>query len=103
MIEIDIQLFLRYPIRKLLAPPVNQSSCLICFCYNFFERAKETNIYEIKSKRLRSQILTCFNFLALLSKKNYGLVKKSNPSEKNVIAEEELVCIDIDDIGNFED
>ena len=102
MIEIDIQLFLPYPIRKVLAPPVNQTSCLICFCYNFFERAKETNKYEIKSKRLRSQILTCLNFLALLSKKITVLLK-SNPSEKNVVAEEKLVCIDIDDVGNFQD
>ena len=76
MIEIDIQLFLRYPIRKLLDSPVNQSSCVICFCYNFFERAKETNKYEINSKRLRSQILTYFNFLALLSKKITVLLKK---------------------------
>ena len=27
----------------------------------------------------------------------------SNPSEKNVIVEEELDCIDIDDIGNLKD
>ena len=31
------------------------------------------------------------------------MLKKSNPSEKNVIVEEELDCIDIDDIGNLED
>ena len=29
--------------------------------------------------------------------------KKSNPSEKNFIVEEELDCIYIDDIGNLED
>ena len=58
-------------------------------------------MYEIKSRRLRSQILTCFIFLVLFSKN--GFVKKSNPSEKNVIVEEELDCIDIDDIGNLED
>ena len=57
-------------------------------------------MYEIKSRRLPSQILTCFIFLALFSK--HGFVKKSNPSEKNVIVEEELDCIDIDDIGNLE-
>ena len=47
-------------------------------------------MYEIKSRRLRSQILTCFIFTC-------------NPSEKNVIFEEELDCIDIDYIGNVED
>ena len=31
------------------------------------------------------------------------LLKKSNPSEKNVIVEKELDCIDIDNIGNLED
>ena len=29
--------------------------------------------------------------------------QKSSSSEKNVIVEEELDCIDIDDIGNLED
>ena len=58
-------------------------------------------MYEIKSRRLRSQILTCFIFLVLFSR--HGFAKKSNPSEKkNVIVEEELDCIDIDDIGNLE-
>ena len=33
----------------------------------------------------------------------YGFVKKSNPSEKNVIVEEKIDCIDVDDIGNLED
>ena len=52
-------------------------------------------MYEIKSRRVRSQILTF--------QKYYGFVKKSNSSEKNVIVEEELDCIDIGDIGNLED
>ena len=43
LIEIDIELFLRHPVRKLLVA-TNQSSYLICFCYNFFDRAKETNM-----------------------------------------------------------
>ena len=58
-------------------------------------------MYEKKLRRLRSQILTCFIFLVLFSK--HGFVKKNNPSEKNVIVEEELNCIDIDDTGNLED
>ena len=101
MIEIDIQLFPCHPIRKLLVT-INQSSYLICFCHNFFDRAKETNMYEIKSKRLRLQILTCFIFLVLFSKK-ITFIEKSYPSERNVIIEEELDCFDIDDIGNLED
>ena len=82
MIEIDIQMFPHHPIRKLLVP-INQSSYLICFCYNFFDIAKETNMYEIKSRRLRSEILACFIFLVLFSIKSD--------------------CIDIGYIGNLED
>ena len=52
-------------------------------------------MYGIKSRRLRSQNLTCFAFLVLISLKNQLF--------KNVIVEEELDCIDIDDIGNLED
>ena len=62
MINSVIQLFLRHPIRKLLVS-VNQSSHLICFYYHFFDGAKETNIHEIKLRRPRLQILTCFSFV----------------------------------------
>ena len=48
------------------------------------------------------QILPCFIFLVLFSKK-YGFIEKSSPSEKKIILKEELDCIDIDGIGNFED
>ena len=101
MIQIDIQLFLRHPIRKLLVP-INQSSYLVCFCYNFFDRTKETNMYERKSRRLRSQILNCLIFLVFIFKKIAVSLKKSNLSEKNVIVEEELDRIDINDIVNLE-
>ena len=57
-------------------------------------------MYEINSRRLCSQILTCYIFLALFSKKSQF---HRNPSEKSVIVEEELDYIDIDDIGNVED
>ena len=58
---------------------------------------------KIKSQRVYSQILTCFIFLILFSK-ILRFLKKSNTSEnKNVIAEEELDCIDVDDFGNLED
>ena len=57
-------------------------------------------MYEIKSRRLRSQILTCFIFLVLLWK-NHGFTEKNNPSEKSGIVEEELVYINLSDIGNL--
>ena len=46
------------PITKLLLVLINQ--CLIYFTicnsiYNFFDRAQEANMYEIKSRSLRSQ------------------------------------------------
>ena len=44
-----------------------------------------------------------FYFSSFIFKKNHGFIEKSNPSEKNVIVEEELHCIDIDDIGNLEE
>ena len=102
MIENDIQLFFRDPIRKLLAS-VNQSSYLIYFYYNFFDRAKETNTYKLKSRRLCSLILTCFYFYSLNFKKNHGFIEEGNPSEKVVTFERELDGIDIDDIRNLED
>ena len=57
-------------------------------------------MYEIKSRRLRSQILTCFIFLVLLWK-NHGFTEKNNPSEKSGIVDEELVYINLSDIGNL--
>ena len=59
-------------------------------------------MYEIKSRRLRLLILTCFTFQVLFSKKSRFRWKKQ-PFRKNVIVEKELYCIDIDDIGNLED
>ena len=72
-------------------------------------------MYEIKSRRLRSQILTCFIFLVskkitqiltcfifLVFKKITVSLKKATLQKKNVIIEEELDCIDTDDIENLE-
>ena len=53
-------------------------------------------MYELKSRRLSSQILTCFQ------KKNNDFIQKRNPSKK-MLVEEELDYIDMDDIGNIED
>ena len=56
-------------------------------------------MYEIKQRRLHSQILTCLIFTVSFQK-NHRFTEKSNPSEK---VEEELDYTDIDDIGNLED
>ena len=101
MIETDILLFLRHPIRKLLAA-INQSPYLICFCYNFFDIAKETNTYEKnRGYFFRRSDIALFYFSSHIFLKNQVLIEKGNPSEKNVIVEEELDGTDIDDIGNF--
>ena len=42
-------------------------------------------------------------FQFYFQKKNHIFIVKSNPSEQNNIVEEELDCINIDDIGNLED
>ena len=87
-------MFFCNPIRKLLVL-INQSSYLIYFRYNFFDIANETNICEIKLKRLRLQILTCFIFVLLFSKNITVSLK--------MLFEEELDGIHIDDIRNLED
>ena len=67
------------PIRNLLVS-MNQSSsgCLICFYYKFFDRAKEANMYEIKSWRVLNVHKSCYS---------WG----------------KIWYIDIDDIGKLED
>ena len=60
----------------------------------------ERNKYETKSMRLR--LLTCFIFLVLFSKrKSHSFIEKDKPSEKVVVAEEELNRFDIDGIENL--
>ena len=55
-------------------------------------------MYEIKSRRVRSLILTCFIFLIFTKKSRFNWKKQ----KKNIV-EQELDCIDTDDIGNLED
>ena len=58
----------------------------------------------MKLQILRLQILTCFIFLFLNSKKSDGFTEEGNPpSEKAVAAWGNLDGIYIDDIGNFVD
>ena len=44
-----------------------------------------------------------FYFSSFAFEKNHGFIEKDIPSEKADIDEEELNCINIDDIGNLED
>ena len=55
VIDWNLHSIVSWPIKKLLVQ-INQSSCLFCFCHNFFNRGKEANIYEVKLRRVRSQI-----------------------------------------------
>ena len=57
--------------------------------------------YEIKSRRLRSQILIFLMFLVF--KENRILIEEDNPSEKILMVKEELDRIDRDGIRNLED
>ena len=54
-------------------------------------------MYETKSRRLSSQILTCFQ------KKKITISFKKVTLQKKMLVEEELDYIDMDDIGNIED
>ena len=63
--------------------------------------SKGTSIYEMTSRRLRSQILIFLVFWFIF-KDNHVLVEKHNLSEKIVIVKEELDGIGIDDIANLE-
>ena len=79
MIDWKSHSIVSWPIKKLLVQ-INQSSYLISFCHNFFNRAKETNMYEIKSWRIRSQIpyadTDLFCFSSIIFKNITVLLKK---------------------------
>ena len=65
--------------------------------------SKETNTYEITSRRRRSQILV-FYFSVFIFKENRVLVEDDNPSNSFGSQDEELDVIDdIDHIWNSED
>ena len=75
---------------------------MIYFCYNFFNSANETNIYE-KIEETTFADIALFYFSSFIFKKNRGIIQEGNPSEKVAIIEEELGGIDLDDIGNLKD
>ena len=91
-----------HPIRKLLVS-INQSSYLIYFCYSFLTVPMNKNLYEIKSRSLRSQIFICFVFLVFFSKKITVLFNRITLQKDFVKFDEELDGIDTGDIGNLED
>ena len=66
--------------------------------YTFITRGSEE---AIKLRRLRWQIFSFLYFSSFVFKENHVFNEKDNPSEKVVIAEEELDDIDIDDIVNL--
>ena len=47
--------------------------------------------------------LFCFSVFFFFFSKNHGFIQEGNPSEKNVIVEEELNGIDADDIADLQD
>ena len=95
---------MKSPIKKLLVYFNQSNSCnLIYFYYKFFGRAKEENIYAIKSRRPRTQILSFLYFSSFAFKENQVFNKEDNPSQKPVIVEIELDDIYIHDIGDLED
>ena len=63
-----------------------ESSYLICFCHNFFNSAKETNMYEIKLWRVRSQIpyadTELFYFSSIIFKNITVSLKKATLQKK---------------------
>ena len=58
-------------------------------------------MYEIETTKFAD--IDLFFFSSFVFKKITVSFKKSNSSEKNVIVEKDVDCIDIDDIGNLED
>ena len=95
LVDIDIQLFICHPVRKLLVL-INQSSYLIYFCYNFVHRAKEINT-KIRNK-IEDTIFACsdlFYFSSFISKKKKATA--ATATEKVVIVEEKLNRVFIDE------
>ena len=92
------------PIKELLVS-VNQSNSdnFIYFYYTFFDRAWEANIYAIKSRRLRRQILFFFCFSSFIFRDNHVFNEEDNLSQETAVIDEELNDIDTDDIGSLED
>ena len=92
------------PIKELLVS-VNQSNSdnFIYFYYTFFDRAWEANIYAIKSRRLRRQILFFFYFSSFIFRDNHVFNEEDNLSQETAVIDEELNDIDTDDIGSLED
>ena len=72
------------------------------FVTTFSTGIKKQISMKKKSRKLRSQILTCYIFQVLFSKKSWFYWKKTTLQENIAVFEEGLDCIDIDDVGNLE-
>ena len=85
MIDWNLHSIVSWPIKKLLVQ-INQSSCLFCFCHNFFNTGKEANIYEVKLRRVRSQIpyadTGLFYFSSIIFKNITVSLKKATLQKK---------------------
>ena len=93
---------MKSPTKKLVAS-INQSisGYLIHIYFQLSNRAKEANIYTIKSRIQRLQILIFLYFSSFLIQENQVFSAEDKVLQKVVIAEEELHYADVDDIGNF--
>ena len=74
---------------------------MIYFCYNVFDREKETDTKQNRWDYVCRHWLALFFWFSFQN--NYGFIEEDKPSEKVVIVEEELNCFDIEGIENFED
>ena len=76
---------MKSPVKKLLIS-INQSNSgnLTYFYYKLFDKAKEANIYAIKSKRLYSRILSFLYFSSFIFKENQVFKEEGNPSQKMI-------------------
>ena len=85
-IQSVLSISMKSPIKKLLVS-INQSSSgnMIYFYQKFFDRAKEANIYAIKSRNLRLQLLNFLYFCSFVFKENHVFNYEENPPQRVVI------------------
>ena len=74
---------MKLPINKLL-DSINQTNSghLTYFCYKLFDRATEANVYAIKLRRLRMQVLNFLYFSSFIFKENQFSMKKKTLHKK---------------------
>ena len=70
------------PSNQELLVSINWSFYLIYFCYKFFDRAKETNIYENKIQDITFADINLPYFSSFIFKKNYCFIEEENLQKK---------------------